>query len=98
MVTCFASALARFDTLGDIDPAFESDANIVPTPPEQSAFSNREKVVERDVEMYRKKAQSICMHLGVRSANVISYNAQFSPTIKEQQAIRRMFDHRQSNP
>ena len=59
MVTCFASAIARFDTLGDIDPAFESDANIVPTPPEQSAFSNREKVVERDVEVYREKAQSV---------------------------------------
>ena len=59
MVTCFASAIARFDTLGDIDPAFESDANIVPMPPEQSAFSNGEKVIERDEEAYRKKAQSI---------------------------------------
>ena len=90
--------LVSRDALGNINPAFENDANIVPIPPEQSAFSNCEKVVERDVEVYRKKAQSICMHLGVRSANVVRYNAQFSATIKEQQAICRMFDHRQSNP
>jgi len=38
------------------------------------------------------------MYYGVRSANVVSYNPQFSATIKEQQAICRMFDHRQSNP
>jgi len=38
------------------------------------------------------------MYHAVRSANVVSYNAQFSATIKEQQAICRMFDHRQSNP
>ena len=34
------------------------------------------------------------MHYCVRSANVVSYNAQFSPAIKEQQAIYGMFDHR----
>jgi hypothetical protein len=49
------------------------------------------------VPMPPKKAQSVCMHLGVRSANVVSLNAQFSATIKEQQANCRMFDHRQSN-
>jgi hypothetical protein len=38
------------------------------------------------------------VHYGVRSANVVSYNAQFSAAIKEQQAICGMFDHRQSNP
>jgi len=38
------------------------------------------------------------MHYGVRPANVVSVNVQFSATIKEQQAICRMFDHRQSNP
>ena len=37
------------------------------------------------------------MHYGVRSANVVSYNAQFSAAIKEQQAICGMFDHVQSN-
>ena len=74
-------------TLADINPMFKGDGNIVTMPPKQSAFSHCEKVVECDEEAYRKKAQPICMHLGVRSANVISYNAQFSPTIKEQQAI-----------
>ena len=99
VITAIASScLVDRDTLADINPTFELDTNIVPTPPEQSASSNREKVVERDEEVYRKKAQSICMHYGVRSANVVSYNAQFSATIKEQQAICRMFDHRQSNP
>jgi hypothetical protein len=38
------------------------------------------------------------MHDGVRSANVVSYNAQFSAAIKEQEAICGMFDHLQSNP
>jgi hypothetical protein len=99
VITAIASScLVNRDTLADINPSFENDTNIVPMPPEKSAFSNCEKVVERDVEVYRKKAQSICMHLGVRSANVVSYNAQFSATIKEQQAICKMFDHRQSNP
>jgi hypothetical protein len=38
------------------------------------------------------------MQLGVRSAKVVSYNAQFPATVKEQQAIYGMFDHGQSNP
>ena len=37
------------------------------------------------------------MHYGVRSANVVSNNAQFSTAVKEQQAICGMFDHVQSN-
>ena len=37
------------------------------------------------------------MHYGVRSANVVSNNAQFSAAFKEQQAICGMFDHVQSN-
>ena len=86
------------NALGDVDPAFESDADIVPTPPEQSTLSNREKVIERDEEVYRKKAQSICMYYGVRLADIVSHNAQFSATIKKQEPIYRMFDHRQSNP
>ena len=93
-----SSSLVSRNTLGDIDPAFENDANIVPIPPEQSTLSNREKVIERDEEVYRKKAQSICMYYGVRLADIVSHNAQFSATIKKQQAICRMFDHRQSNP
>ena len=36
------------------------------------------------------------MHYGVRSANVVSNNAQFSAVFKEQQAICGMFDHVQS--
>jgi hypothetical protein len=96
LITAIGSAIACLinrDTLANIEPSFENDTNIVPIPPEQSAFSNCEKVVERDVEVYRKKAQSICMHYGVRSANVVSYNAQFPATVKEQQAICGMFDH-----
>jgi hypothetical protein len=37
------------------------------------------------------------MHYGVRSANVVSNNAQFSAAFKEQQAICGMLDHVQSN-
>ena len=37
------------------------------------------------------------MHYGVRSANVVSNNAQFSAAVKEHQAICRMFDHVQSD-
>ena len=57
VITAIAgSCLVSRDTLADINPTFENDTNIVPIPPEQSAFSNCEKVVERDVEVYRKKA------------------------------------------
>ena len=86
------------NALRDINPAFERNANIVPTPPEEPTLSNREKVIERDEEAYRKKAQSICVYYGVRLADIVSHNAQFSATIKEQQALSRMLDHRQSNP
>ena len=57
LITAIASAfLLNRDTLADIKPSFENDTNIVPMPPEEAAFSNCEKVVERDVEVYRKKA------------------------------------------
>jgi hypothetical protein len=84
--------------MGDINPTFESDANIVLISPEQSTLSNCEKVIERDEEVYREKAKSICMYYGVRLADIVSHNAQFSATIKKQEAIYRMLDHRQSNP
>jgi hypothetical protein len=84
-------------TWRDIKPSFKDDTNIVPTPPREPAFSDCEKVVERDVEVYRKEAQSIGMHYGVGSANVVSNNAQFSAAVKEQQAICWMFHHVQSN-
>jgi hypothetical protein len=51
-----SACLVKRDTLADIKPSFENDTNIVLMPPEESAFSNREKVIERDVEVYRKKA------------------------------------------
>jgi hypothetical protein len=50
-----SGGLRRMRT-ADIKPSFENDTNIVPVPPEEAAFSNCEKVVERDVEVYRKKA------------------------------------------
>ncbi|MGB9170198.1 MAG: hypothetical protein WCC35_01255, partial [Bradyrhizobium sp.] len=50
--------IERYASL-DIKPSFKDDTNIVPIPPRESASSNCEKVVERDVEMYRKEAQSI---------------------------------------
>jgi hypothetical protein len=57
LITAIASTcLVNSDTLADIKPSFENDTNIVPMPPDEAAFSNCEKVVERDVEMYRKKA------------------------------------------
>src|SRR4029078_12002491 len=90
--------LIECDALADVKPAFKHDANIVPVPPRESAFSHCEKVVERDVERYRKKAQSARMYNGVRSGHVVGHNAQFSAVAKEQQAIHAMFDHGQSNP
>jgi hypothetical protein len=57
VITAIASArLVNRDTLADIKPSFENDTDVVPMPPEEAAFSNCEKVVERDVEVYRKKA------------------------------------------
>jgi hypothetical protein len=48
--------LVSRDALKDINPSFENNTNIVPMPPEQSAFSNCAKIVERDEEVYGKKA------------------------------------------
>jgi hypothetical protein len=42
-----------------IDPCFECDTNVVRVPPIEAAFADGEKVVERDVEIYRKKPQSV---------------------------------------
>src|SRR6476659_193301 len=52
--------------------------------------SNCEKVIERDVEAYREKSQSFCVHLGARSADVVSYNAQFAAMVAEQHALDGM--------
>ena len=62
------------------------------TPTEKSAFCNCEKAIEREVEIYRKKAQSVGVHHGVRPANVVSLNAQFAANVKEQQASDGMLD------
>ena len=57
LITAIAGAcLVNRDALADIKPSFENDTKIVSMPPEEAAFSYCEKVVERDVEMYRKKA------------------------------------------
>jgi len=50
------ACLIACDALADVKPSFKDDANIVPTPPREPAFSDCEKVVERDVEVYRKEA------------------------------------------
>jgi hypothetical protein len=50
------------------------------------------KSVERDVEVYRKKPESICMHSGVRPANPVGDNGQVS-AFKKQQAVGGMFVH-----
>jgi hypothetical protein len=57
VITAIASScLVNRNTLADIKPSFEKDTNIVLPPPRQPTSSNSEKVVERDVEVYRKKA------------------------------------------
>ena len=35
------------------------DTDIVQPPPSEAAFADCEEVVERDVEIYRKKSQSV---------------------------------------
>jgi hypothetical protein len=77
----------------DVNPSFKGDTDIIPTPPEQPALSNREKVIEGDVEIYWKKAQSVCVHYGARPAYVVSLNAESPATIIKQQASYGMFDH-----
>jgi hypothetical protein len=80
-------------TLANINPSFKEDADIIPTSPEQPAFCNCEKAVERDVKIYRKNAQSVDVYNGANPANVVSLNAQFPANVKEQQAGYGMFDH-----
>ena len=58
------TAIARFcsadrETPADIKPSFENDTNIVPVPPNKAAFSNCDRVVKRDVEIYWKKSQFV---------------------------------------
>jgi hypothetical protein len=84
------------DTLVDINPSFELDTNIVPTPPHEPTFCNCAEAVERDEEVYRNKPQPMCMHFGVCTVNAMGNNGQFS-SFKKQQAIGGMFDHVQSN-
>ena len=75
MITSLTGAcLITRDTLADIKPSFELDTNIVPPPPHEPTFANCLKSVERDVEFYRKKPQSICMHSGVCAANLVGNN------------------------
>lgn len=51
--------MKKRNTLMGIDPCFENDTNVVLVSPNEAAFADREKVVERDVEIYRKKSQSV---------------------------------------
>jgi hypothetical protein len=37
-----------------INPSFKKDTHVVLPSPSEAAFANCEKVVERDVEIYRK--------------------------------------------
>jgi hypothetical protein len=43
----------------EIDPTSENDSEIVSMPPGELASSNRSKIVERDVKIYRKKPEFI---------------------------------------
>ena len=91
-----SSCLVSRDTLADIDPYFRKRHQYRPDTSKAVGVSNCEKVIERDVEAYREKSQSFCVHLGARSADVVSYNAQFAAMVAEQHALDGMFDHRQS--
>jgi hypothetical protein len=51
-----SACLVEHNALTDIKPSFENETNIVAVPPHESAFSNCVKIVERDVEIYRKQA------------------------------------------
>jgi hypothetical protein len=69
-----------------INPTFENDTYVVLPSPSEVAFANCEKVVERDVEIYRKKSQSIRMQPSASRTDIVAdAGAHFSP--KEQQSI-----------
>jgi hypothetical protein len=80
-------------SLADIDPSFKGDTDIIPAPPEQPAFCNREKIIEREVEIYWKQTEFVCVYHGIGLAKFISPNAQFAANIEEQQTSYGMFDH-----
>jgi hypothetical protein len=47
------------DALIGINPSFKNDTNIVMVPPNEAASANGDKVIEGDVELSRKKSQSV---------------------------------------
>jgi hypothetical protein len=80
-----------------IHPTFENDTYVVLPSPSEVAFANCEKVVERDVEIYRKKSQSIRMQSSASRTDIVAdADAHFSP--KEQQSFDLLSAHLQSNP
>jgi hypothetical protein len=82
----------------DIDPFFENDTDVVSIPPGEPAFADRSKAVERDVEIYRKRPESIRINSGAGSGDVVSDTCvQLSAPAEEQQAVHRLSDHLQSN-
>jgi len=42
----------------EVYPSFESDAEIISIPPDESAYADCSIVVERDVEIHREKSKS----------------------------------------
>jgi hypothetical protein len=88
--------LVELDTLMDIKPSFENDSNVVPPPPNETTFANCEKVVERDVEMDRKKSQSVWMQSSASLADVVA-DAGAHFFAEEKQSLDRLSDHLQSN-
>jgi hypothetical protein len=42
-----------------VNPSLDNDTNVILPPPSDAAFADRVKVVERDVEIHWKNAQSV---------------------------------------
>ncbi len=80
------------------DPFLENDADVVSISPGKSTSANCSKIVECDVKIYRKKPESIRMHLGADLRNVVSdARMLLASPAEEQQAVHQLFDHLQSN-
>jgi hypothetical protein len=81
--------LIRWDGPTDIDPFFENHTEVVSMPPRQAASADCAKVVERDVEIDRKKPETIRMHSSACFAHAVGDAfADFPTGAEEHQACQ----------
>jgi hypothetical protein len=69
-----------------VNPSLKNDANVVLPTPSDAAFADCEKIVERDVKLYRKKSQFVGMQSSASFADLVAEASAHFP-VKKQQSV-----------